>query len=112
MLLGIQANLSTAYHPQMDGQTERINHQVELYLRIFVNHRQNDWADWIAMAKFTYNDKEHTSTGLTLFFMNYGLHPFKGTNIHQEVTNKGATQIPAENAGHMGKGKDKPSGSR
>jgi hypothetical protein len=92
-LLGIQANLSTAYHPQTDGQTERLNQEVELYLRIFVNHRQNDWADWIAMAEFSYNDKEHSSTGFTPFFMNYGLHPFKGTNIRREVPNESASEF-------------------
>jgi len=45
-LLGIQANPSTSYHPQTDGQTERINQEVEQYLRVFVNYRQDDWADW------------------------------------------------------------------
>jgi len=39
-LLGIQTKLSTAYHPQADGQTERINQELEQYLRVFINHRQ------------------------------------------------------------------------
>jgi len=38
-LLGIQTKLSTAYHPQMDGQTERINQELEQYLRVFINYR-------------------------------------------------------------------------
>jgi hypothetical protein len=43
--LGIKANPSTAYHPQTDGQTERVNQELEEYLRIYVNERQNDWVD-------------------------------------------------------------------
>ena len=39
-LLGIQMKLSTAYHPQTDGQMERINQELEQYLRVFINHRQ------------------------------------------------------------------------
>jgi hypothetical protein len=43
-LLGITGNPSTAYHPQTDRQTERVNQEIEQYLRIFVNHHQNDWS--------------------------------------------------------------------
>jgi hypothetical protein len=50
--LGIEANPSTAYHPQMDGQTERVNQELEEYLRIYINERQNDWVDWLPIAQF------------------------------------------------------------
>ena len=43
-MLGIETKLSTAYHPQTDGQTERTNQELEQYLRIYVNHRQNNWS--------------------------------------------------------------------
>jgi len=39
-LLGVQTKLSTAYHPQTDGQTKRINQKLEQYLRVFIDHRQ------------------------------------------------------------------------
>ena len=42
-LLGIQTKLSTAYHPQTDGQTERVNQELEQYLRVFIDHRQEQW---------------------------------------------------------------------
>src|SRR6202048_2221341 len=76
-LLGIEGNLSTAYHPQTDGQTERVNQEIEQYLRIFVNHHQDDWAEWVPLAEFSYNDKQNSSTGCSPFFLEYGQHPWK-----------------------------------
>jgi hypothetical protein len=54
--LGIEANPSTAYHPQTDGQTEQVNQELEEYLRIYVNERQNNWVDWLPIAQFCHND--------------------------------------------------------
>jgi len=44
-LLGIQTKLSTVYHPQTDRQTERINQELEQYLKVFIDHRQKQWLD-------------------------------------------------------------------
>ena len=49
-LLGIQTKLSMVYHPQMDGQMERINQELEQYLRVFIDHRQEQWPDWLGTA--------------------------------------------------------------
>src|SRR5215470_1565946 len=54
--LGIRISASTAYHPQTDGQTERVNQELEQYLRIFVGERQNDWHDLLPLAEFQYNN--------------------------------------------------------
>jgi hypothetical protein len=89
-LLGIQANPSTAYHPQTDGQTERINQEIEQYLRLFVNYRQDDWAEWLALAEFSYNDKIQSSTGYSPFFLNYGRHPRKDSEPHSVVQTESA----------------------
>ncbi len=62
-LLQIKANASTAYHPQTDGQTERVNQEVEKYLRIFVNHLQDDWVEWLSLAAFAHNNRVHSATG-------------------------------------------------
>ena len=78
-LTGIEHNPSTAYHPQTDGQTERINQEIEQYLRLFINYHQSDWADWLALAEFSYNDKQHSATGFSPFYVNHGRHPYKGT---------------------------------
>ncbi len=48
-LLGIKQNITTAYHPQTDGQTERVNQDLEQFLRIFVNHHQSDWAEGLPL---------------------------------------------------------------
>ena len=48
--LGVTQNLSTAYHPQTDGQSERTNQTMEGLLRIFCNHQANDWAKWLPLV--------------------------------------------------------------
>ena len=77
-LLGIQTKLSTAYHPQTDGQMERINQKLEQYLRVFIDHRQEQWPDWLGTAEFAYNNKIHTTTKILPFKANYGQDPRKG----------------------------------
>ena len=76
--LGIKQNLSTAYHPQTDGQVERSHQETETFLRHYVGYLQGDWAEWITMAEYQYNDKEHSATHQTPFYLNYGRHPWKG----------------------------------
>jgi len=77
-LLGIQIKLLTAYHPQTDGQTERINQELEQYLRVFIDHKQEQWLDWLGMAEFMYNNKIHTATKISSFKANYGQDPRMG----------------------------------
>ena len=54
--LGIKVAASTAYHPQTDDQTERVNQEIEQYLRLFINQCQDDWFKWISLAEFAYNN--------------------------------------------------------
>ena len=74
-LLGIKISLSTAYHPQTDGQTERVNQVLEQYLRCFVNYEQTNWITLLPLAQFAYNNTLHSSTQTTPFFANQGWHP-------------------------------------
>jgi hypothetical protein len=60
--LGIKQNLSMAYHPQMDRQSERTNQWLEQYLRIFGNYSQNDWANWLPLAQFVHNSWMNKTT--------------------------------------------------
>ena len=81
--LGIQRTLSMAYHPQTNGQTEQMNQEIEAFLQHYVNYKQDDWANWIAEAEFQYNDKQHSTTGFSPFYLNYGRHPGKEMKIGQ-----------------------------
>ena len=73
--LETKRQLSTAYHLQTDGQTERINQEIETFLQYYVNYQQNDWMNWLATAEFQYNDKKHATMGKILFELNFGRHP-------------------------------------
>jgi len=56
-ILGINTKLLTAYHPQADGQMERLNQELEQYLRMFMDYHQTNWPEWLAIAEFSYNNK-------------------------------------------------------
>jgi len=77
-MLGIMSKLSMAFHLQTDGQTERVNQELEQYLRIFINHRQEQWPEWLGTAEFVYNNKAHSSTRTLPFKANYGQDPRMG----------------------------------
>lgn len=76
--LGIESRFSTAYHPETDGQSERNNQSMIHYLRGFVNHLQNDWAQFLPAAEFAANNAESATTGVSPFLANYGQHPRMG----------------------------------
>ena len=73
--LGIEAKHSTVYHPETDGQTERVNQSLESYIRIYCSYDQDDWEELLPMAEFVYNNSPHRSTGVSPFFANKGYHP-------------------------------------
>jgi transposase InsO family protein len=66
-VLGIKGNLSTAYRPQTNGQMERLNQESERYLQTCINFQQDDWAEWLSVAEFTYDNAAHSATGETSF---------------------------------------------
>jgi hypothetical protein len=74
-MLGIKTSISTAYHPQSDGQTERANQELEAYLRHFVSYRQDNWSDLLATAEFALNNQRQSATDLSPFELNYGFSP-------------------------------------
>ncbi|KAG5730221.1 hypothetical protein E4T56_gene11659 [Termitomyces sp. T112] len=70
--LEIKTNLSTAYHPETDRQTERVNQMLEQYLRLYINYLQNDWHAELPLAEFTYNNTPHSATRVSPFYANKG----------------------------------------
>ncbi|GLB43872.1 putative retrotransposable element tf2 155 kda protein type 1-like [Lyophyllum shimeji] len=92
-LLGIKLSTSTAYHPQSDGQTERVNQELEQYLRVFCNERQDDWDDLLPEAEFQYNNHVHSATKFTPFMLDTGRNPRMGfeprpLNSNNETANE------------------------
>ena len=71
----IRLNMSTAYHPQTDGQTEVMNRILEDYLRSYTRSDQETWDELISMAEFAMNNSKNSSTQETPFYLNYGRHP-------------------------------------
>ena len=65
------------YYPQTDSQTERINQEIGTFLWHYINYQQDNWTDWLAAAKFQYNDKKHMAMERTLFELNFRRHPWK-----------------------------------
>jgi len=71
-LLGIRLSSSTAWHPQMDGQTERVNQELNQFLRLFVNERQDDWYDLLPIAEFQHNNHVHSVMQQPPFLLDTG----------------------------------------
>jgi len=82
-LLGIKLASSTAWHPQTNGQTEHVNQELDQYLQLFVNERQDDWYDLLPMAEFQHNNHVHSTTQQPPFLLNTGRIPRMGFEPQQ-----------------------------
>ena len=90
-LADIRPRMSTAFHPQTDGQTERLNQTIEAYLRTFVSHEQDNWVSLLPMAEFAYNNSTTVGNGMSPFFANYGFHPTTVNPPTEEPVNPAST---------------------
>ena len=77
--LGIIPKLSTAHHPQTDGQTEVMNREVQQYLRLFCAEEQDQWSDWLGLAQFAINNRQHSATKFSPFQLTRTYTPRMGT---------------------------------
>lgn len=75
--VGTKLHYSTAYHPQMDGQTERVNQCLEIYLRCAAHNCPRKWKAWLPMAELWYNSSFHSSLGCSPFKALYGAQGWK-----------------------------------
>ena len=82
----VKRRLSTAFHPQTDGQTERQNQALEHYLRTFCSTRQNNWANLLPLAEFAYQNALHSSIGCSPFFACYGYNPRMDVSVEDNTT--------------------------
>jgi hypothetical protein len=89
--VGTKLALSTAFHPQTDGQTERMNRTLEEMLRAYASYKQNNWDEYLPAAEFAYNNSKQPSTGYTPFELDCGQHP----NTPSSLAAKKNTQVPA-----------------
>jgi len=92
-MLGIKSKLSIVFHSQTNGQMERVNQELEQYLRMFIDHRQEQWPDWLEMAEFAYNNKAHSSTKISSFKANYRQDPRMGFEMRKKEKYEGAEKF-------------------
>uniref|UniRef100_A0A453DEU0 Integrase catalytic domain-containing protein n=1 Tax=Aegilops tauschii subsp. strangulata TaxID=200361 RepID=A0A453DEU0_AEGTS len=87
---GTQLRLSTANHPQTDGQTERVNQCVETFLRCFTQACPRRWSFWRPLAQFWYNNAHHSAIGMTPFRAMFGYEP-----RHWGISANSTCSVPA-----------------
>ena len=94
--LGIERRLSTAFHPQTDGQTKRTNAILEQYLRAYINYQQDNWNELLPLAEFAYNNGYQETIKTTPFYANYGRNPEHQLMNHM-ITEKATSAKDMEN---------------
>ena len=83
-MFGIKTKLSTSFHLQTDRQTEQINQELEQYLKFFVDYRQKDQSEWLALIEFVINNKVYSTTKISPFMMKYGRKLRNGVDIRRK----------------------------
>ena len=84
--LDMTLHFTSGYHPEGDGQTERVNQTLEQYLRMYCNYQQTNWSDLLPLAEFAYNNAPNATTGISPFFANKGYHPNLAIHPERDLT--------------------------
>src|SRR5436853_4614443 len=85
--LDIRLHKSTAFRPQTDGKTERVNQTWEQYLCQYCNYEQDNWCDLLPLAEYAYNNSATTATQMSPFLANYGFNPTSNWPVEKESKN-------------------------
>lgn len=96
-LVGIQRRLSTAYHPETDGATERENQELEKYIRCFVSYSQRDWTNLLPIAELAANNRNSSTTGFSPFFLTHG-YEIDPIEIKEDIIDLTSEVAPAQKA--------------
>ena len=73
--LDMNLHFTSGYHPEGNGQTERVNQTLEQYLCVYCNYQQDNWSALLPLAEFAYNNAPSKTTGTSPFFADKGYHP-------------------------------------
>ena len=85
--LDIHLHFTSSYHPEGDGQIERMNQMLEQYLHIYCNYQQDNWSELLPLVEFSYNNAPNATTGISLF-ANKGYHPNISIHPEQDLTSE------------------------
>src|SRR5258707_6194882 len=86
----MELHFTSGYHPEGDGQTERLNQVLEQYLQVYTNYHQDDWSSLLLLAEFAYNNATNETTRVSPFFANKGYHPSLMAEPNVQVSSIGA----------------------
>ncbi|KIK74108.1 hypothetical protein PAXRUDRAFT_73129, partial [Paxillus rubicundulus Ve08.2h10] len=94
--LDIHLHFTSGYHPEGDGQTERMNQTLEQYLWIYCNYQQDNWSELLLLAEFAYNNAPSATTGVSPFFANKGYHPNISVHPEHDLTSARAREYAVD----------------
>ncbi|KAJ3537203.1 hypothetical protein NMY22_g5693 [Coprinellus aureogranulatus] len=94
--LDMRLHYTSGYHPEGDGQTERVNQTLEQYLRAYCNYQQDNWDELLPLAEFAYNNAPSETTGVSPFFANKGYHPSLVVHPERDLASQAAREYAVD----------------
>ena len=93
--LNMNLHFTAGYHPEADGQTERVNQTLKQILCTFCSYQQDDWSSLLPLAEFAFNNAVNDTTGVSPFFANKGYHPNLSVSLDTEIASHQAREFTA-----------------
>jgi len=94
--LDMKLHFTSGYHPEGDGQTERVNQTLEQYLCVYCNYQQDNWSALLPLAEFAYNNAPNETTGTSPFFANKGYHPNLAVHPERDMASARAREFAVD----------------